>query len=502
MKVFRKTLSILLALLLAIGCIGVAYAADTVTEEVETNDTPDKATLFTVSGGAKGSVSERDDIDWFKVDLGTSMGLAIFKFAHPGSGSDALYYKVSVFASSDTDNAVRVFTVAGDKAATTADPILVSGGIYFVKIEAANANANYEYKLTVSLDANLKSETEDNNDKANADELVVPNNKTSEDYYGAVAYTESGTADKDWFKFSCPTGSFQIDFAALTPGIKYQIDAYTIPGDHYDPSLIARFYVTSADTTNADGYVNSAIVGVNAGTYFVVVSANNNGESASSKSDANYKLRVAATAGTNSEAEVNNAYSNANAIKLGSTIYGSLSYENDIDVFTITTKADDSKYKVTISGSETTNDDTASWEVSVLDSNKKPLDKYTSIIVNLKTPLVIDMNGLAAGTYYIKVSKVVYSKGDYSIKVESFTSDATPAAEGNFFQRIWARIKVLNWKDFWNNNFNDLILGLGGEDSVIDLSGDGNPDMNLGMFKTLFDVLKLSFGTIFKLFSN
>ena len=502
MKVFKKSLSLLLAILLAIGCLSVAYAADTVTDEVETNDTPDKATLLTVSGGAKGSVSVREDIDWFKVDLGTSMGLAIFKFTHPGAGSDALYYKVSVFTSSDTEHSIREFTVAGDKATTTADPILISGGIYYVKVEAANANANYEYRLSVSLDANLKSETENNNDKANADELVVPNNKTSEDYYGSVAYTASGSADKDWFKFSCPTGSFQIDFVALTPGVKYLIDAYTIPGDHYDPVLISRFYATSADKTNADGYVNSSIVGVNSGTYFVVISADNNGTSASSNSDANYKLRVASTAGNNSEAEVNNSYSNANPIKLGSTIYASLSYENDIDVFTVTTKTDDTKYKVTISGSETTNDDAASWEVTVLNSKKEALEKYTSIIVNMKTPLVIDMNGLAAGTYYIKVSKVVYSKGDYSIKTEAFSSDAKPEAEGNFFQRIWARIKALNWKDFWNNNFNDLILGLGGEGGVIDLSGDGNPDMNLGMFKTLYDVLALSIGTIFKLFAK
>lgn len=501
MKVFRKSLSILLAILLAIGCIGVAYAADTVTDETETNDTPDKATVFTVSGGAKGSLSEREDIDWFKVDLGTSMGLAIFKFEHPGSGSEALYYKISVFTANDTDNSIREFTVAGNKASTTADPLLVSGGIYFVKIESANANANYEYRLAVSLDANLKSETEENNDKANADELVVPSNKTSEDYYGSIAYSSS-TADQDWYKFSCSKGCFQIDFVALNPGVKYRIDAYTIPGDNYDPSLVSRFYATSNDTANADGYVNSSLVGVAGGTYFICITADNSGSSPSTTSDANYKFRVAATAGDNSEAEVNNGYSNATSIKLGTTVYGSLSYENDVDVYTVTTKSDDSKYKVTIAGSEKTNDDTASWEVTVLNSKKEKLEKYTSIIVNMKTPLVIDMNGLAAGKYYIVVSKVVYSKGDYSIKTEAFTSEAKPEAEGNFFQRIWARIKTLNWKDFWNNNFNDLILGLGGEDSIIDLSGDGNPDMNLGMFKTLWDVLSLSIGTIFKIFSN
>ena len=509
MKTAKKLLSVLLVVLMAFGCASVALA-DT---ETEPNETAAEATSFTIAAPGKGVLATFDDVDWYKVNLGTSMGLATFSFTHDGAGTDQIYFKVSVFDDSvltkgETDkNKVASFSVKGNHKKTSSSPVLIPGGDYYVKVETGTVSMTYEYQVSVSLDANLNTETEDNNDKSNADEIVGTNNSTSPVYYGAVDYSSTSDGDIDFYKFQAPTGYFQIDFAALVPGVKYTVSAYSIPGVNYEPQEICKFTVTTED--NGEEFYSSAEVGVSAGTYFIKVTADNcrhknedgHEENPSVTSNANYKLRVYAKSDSSTEAEYNDVKEYATPLTLGKAMFASISKSNDIDYFKLSVKDSDRAYKLTVYGSADSNPDTASWKVNILDSDANAIDDYKNITVDMSKPLEIDLNTFNAGTYYIQVTGNSVSTGNYVIKTEAYNSGATPTPDGNFFQRVWARIKALPWADFWNNNFRELVLHLGGESGQIDLNGDGRPDFNTGTFKVLYDLFQLSIGTIIKIFN-
>ncbi len=474
MKALKTMISVLLAVILAFGCIAVAMAADTV--EKEDNDTPATANDFTISSKIKGKLDDVDDIDWFKVDLGTSMGLATFKFSHPGTGTSAVYYKVSVFAEGDTAKAVSSFSVKGDAKDSSSSQVLIPGGIYLVKVESGSINVSDEYSISVSLDSNLITESESNNDKATADEISA-----TAGYYSKTTYgTLSGSSDVDYFKFHSPTGYFSIELVALTPGVTYTVSAYMIPGDEYNKELICQYNVASTDcepsSGNPEGFCVSADVGVKEGTYFITVSSSN-----APSSGALYKIRVWTKNNDKCEEEFNYDTNYANTLTLGKTIYGTISFDKDIDMFKFAVKSDNQKYKITVKADEG-NDDSASWYVSVIKSGKT-LEKYNNVAVTPQKPLEIDVNGLAEGTYYIKISKCTSTKGGYVIVSEKFDSPATPEIDGNMFARIWKRIAAMDWKGFWNNNFKPLIQNIGGF---------------AGVMKVLKDVINLSLGTIIK----
>ena len=490
MKTMKRIISVFLIVMLALGCLTAAVHAETVKNEKEANNSPETANDFDLSSPIKGALADENDKDWYAISLGNSIGLVTFTLNHAGTGSDAIYFKVSVYAEADTATAVGTFSAKGSATATSSEPILVPGGKYYVLVEVGTAiEENYEYKLSAKVDSNLNSEVEENDQKSQANEIKTANGYSS-DYYGSVAYTAKDVpTDVDYFKFNSQKGYFSIEFVALTENVTYNVTIYAIPGEEYTLYKIGQFSVKASDCvvtdSNKGGYYVGPNIGVAAGTYFVSVTANNNGANTGGYTgDALYKLRVYNIAGTKSECELNNDKDSANTLEAGKPLYGSISYATDKDYYKVTTKSGETEYKVVISADKDTNGDTASWKVTLIDSDGKNVTNYIDKVVNMKDSVEIDMNGLKAGTYYVIVSYNTQTNGDYKVSLESFKSDETPEPEGNFFQRIAARIKAMDWTGFWQNNFKPLLDAIGGPE---------------GALKVLWNVLQLSIGSIIKL---
>lgn len=204
--------------------------------------------------------------------------------------------------------------------------------------------------------------------------------------------------DEHWYQFTTTedNGDMYIYLSNTTAPVQFSI---------YDSN---KSYISSYNTT----YFTTR----KAGTYYIKVTP---GYWSSSYSSGSYDLTATYADGKRKHNEAtmepNDTRENAYKLNSGSKISSTLSSNNDIDFYEITTTKDNGDVYIYLSNT------TAPARFTVYDSNKKRLGSYSTSYFNM----------LKAGTYYIEVNPSSWGSKYSNGKYDLITTFSTPTINHN-----------------------------------------------------------------------
>ena len=273
-----------------------------------------------------------------------------------------------------------------------------------------------------------------------------------------VSGSISKSSDVDWFVFQIPEDgviSLTFDHDYVDSSYSYwKTSFYTSENKELD-SWTWKGNATTAGTGNENG--------VAAGTYYVRVGRD-------SHSTATYRFTVNYTPSYKWEKEFNEDIMAANEISTGTEISGSIRNSSDVDWYKFELPRDgfisltfdhdyvDSSYSY--------------WKTSFYTSENKELDSWTWK-GNATTAGTGNENGVAAGTYYVRISRDSHSTATYR-----FTVNYTPS-------------------DTWEKEFNETIVTANKISTDVKINGTirNSSDVDWYEFELPEDgVISLTFG--------
>lgn len=381
----KKSIALILASLIIFAIFPVSVSA---ADEAEPNENYQTATAIPLNANINGALSDDTDEDWYKFTL-TEKGYIDVSFRHEDAGTENPRWEMYLYSSDGTthiDGGNGFWSIPGNEDVTTAN-IGLDAGTYYVRIKHWNSSwvISSTYTVRVTFNASAKYETEINNTPSSADE--IDNNVF---VYGSI----SSKGDEDWYKFTLTEkGYISIWFAhpkADTENTRWEVYLYR------DDAVTSVDGGKSYWPINGNENVQTAEIGVEAGTYYVKVKAWND----SWVVDSTYTFDVYFTASDEYETEQNNIYSQADTLSLFDEVKGSISTANDADWYKVTVP-EDGKFRLSFThpiGTESN----PRWTVYVYGSNA------TSLIKEWDISTTLNLNNasfdLTAGTYFIKVA--------------------------------------------------------------------------------------------------
>lgn len=438
MKKVKSILSLLLALLMVVGCVATASAAEAAVESEQNGDVATADTM-TVGSEISGNLQDLNDLDYF-VFIPEKTGLATVTLKHTAvadAAESATYFAISVVRVADNaEKEVTAFTSKGVSTSDTSTAFGVDAGAkYYVVVSAGqvySATLDYTVSVTVNTDLLTEKEPNDSADKATALECSVSGN--AKHYYGTV--TEN---DIDCYSFTLSAAGVVYAYLyndTVSAG-EYTATIYTYAEDTTGTSVLKP--VASITIGAEESSKMSAGVGLAAGSYTLIIKGVDG-------STGGYRTRVFYSKVDNAEKEINDDKSTATAITLGKEIQATLDAKNDVDYFKVTVPADNKGYNIAFTVDSAAAASEGLWKVLVTDTNSGVVvDEST--VTNAKAG-TFETKPLNAGTYYICVkSGDVLNTGIYRIKV----TEKAKAIEDNSGKTLWERIQDLNWGGFLEN---------------------------------------------------
>ena len=250
------------------------------------------------------------------------------------------------------------------------------------------------------------NETEGNNSFETANSISV-----NTEVYGSI----EKSSDVDWYVFQIPSdGSISITFDhnfVNSSNSYWKTSFYTSENKELE-NWTWKGNTTSAETGNE--------IGVAAGTYYVRVSAYNH-------SSETYHFTVNYAPSTSWEKEFNETLITANAISVNTGIFGTIRTSSDVDWYVFQIPSDGS-ISITFSHNFV-NSSSSYWKTSFYTSENKELENWTwkGNTTSAETGNEI---GVAAGTYYLRVSAYNHSPETYNFTV-NYTSSTSWEKEFN-----------------------------------------------------------------------
>lgn len=399
MKTIKRTLSVLLAVLIAFAGFTFAFAADP------------EATALTIGTKTEGALANADEVDSYSVTF-TAAGFAKVKFNTVGTGNNRAYYSVSVVDSAKKE--VISFKANGNESEVVSPDFNVAAGTYYINVSMGLVWAPDNYGVTVLsvTPDTAKTETESNNTPATATALTdFDNNGFSATFFGAIDKN-----DVDYYSVSTKQGYFSV-YLDKTDGKRGSFNVQVLAVVGTTEYVIASFDYN--DTESARLY--SSEIGCLADKYYIKVTGLNG-------SCGSYKVGACVVADLQSEAEYNNIESKANELADKTFFYAALNSTDDIDIFKVDSKkeryskatsnlCDTLNVTIAASGANTTGE----WNVAVY---KEKGAKVFEDRVTVSHSVVIKFNDYDAGVYYIKVTKGSnYDDYNYTVKAEQVTNE-------------------------------------------------------------------------------
>lgn len=446
MKTLKTIISVLLISMLVMGTMCVAFADD------GDYDTIDTALQFTTN--ATGSLSSATDVDYFKVSVATA-GSAKVRIV---STSATTEYKVDVIGSDKNESSPIATFNANSAGEFSSTQFSTSVGEYFIKVSAVSAAAEYVAEsYTVFFDVTVKEnyEVEPNDTYATATAIkaaaITDSITTSSEISGTVA---AGDVDCFSFSITVPEGYLQVKFYNVAK-TDFQVTVKQKKSD----KVIGSFKVNSDEETKT-----SADMGIPSGDYYLKVEGVNGTTGA-------YMFKLRSKLDLQRESEYNDILKDANVITIGTEKYAALSSPDDVDVFKVT--ADQDQKIIVSCANDSRNDNSVTWTVILYNADMSA--SYQETLCSKSQDAVLDLSQRDAGTYIIVVKAGEnYSEGAYNIKSQQ-VDKPEPA------KSWWEKIKSLDWKAFWNDNFKPLMA-------------------NVDFLSTIVSLIKLSIGSIIKAF--
>lgn len=113
-------------------------------EDNSSKNTADNIALYQTING---SISSSRDVDWYKINIQSSEEVAI-RFDHEVLSSSSTYWEYYVYNSSSSSSIFHMGR-RGDTATAISDYIKLSGGIYYIKVQAGSYYSGVNYSFCV-----------------------------------------------------------------------------------------------------------------------------------------------------------------------------------------------------------------------------------------------------------------------------------------------------------------------------------------------------------------
>lgn len=380
----KRILGIILVFAMVFSCFAVGVSAEeNGAYEAESNNTAQTATEIT-GNTITGSLSDADDVDWFKFNADADyfeVGFGINADSlggDQGSGWDLWIYdeEMNEIISYDSVTDIEEYKFA------------VSGTIY-IKLKAANTvywpALEYDFVVNKTVDAYWEDE---NNDTSNTAQVINANEK-----YTASMYKD---ADTDWYKFT------SLDYFVIDFGTNLELATDTVENSWdvfvYDSSLQAIAEYTGVDFVSAPLAFE--------GDVYVKVKNHN---TVYNNNYVCYDITANTYTDNTWETEYNDTSNKANTITSGVKYTANLYKGKDVDFFKFKSTTAAFKVKFDIDLNEVSVDEVENgWTVSVypVDSASAITEYSVSSVGSFES---ITLPYSKNKEYFIKVEANVYS---------------------------------------------------------------------------------------------
>jgi hypothetical protein len=418
MQMTTKFLKAASIIILCLGIItfttkNITFAANIgYDNEIEDNDTIDKATQINIGDYCSGAFYNAYDTDYYGFTLNESGNVTI-KFDHAELQNDPnIYWKISLM-DENKDEYKSIVSSGKDKSVEM--KIGLAKGTYYLKIVpySRDKSSGIEYKVCVNLNQSnyYEKEMNDKFDTATTMELNKP-------YTGAL----STASDVDYY-------TFQLNQQGLVK-LKFE-HAYIADnlGEHWNVILldknqneIASFKVNGQDRTSLNQ------VGLPIGCYYIKIFAPDE----ESLNDMNYTIESDYISYNNYEMEPNNNKNQATNLILDNLINGKINNDYDVDYYKFQLN-EDGNIKIKFNHNSITNISDTYWKITLTDDNKEIYSSFYSSAQDNQTYRSI---GLKKGKYYIIVQPAsldnVYN-ADYQIGVNFINGGYYEKEKNNFY---------------------------------------------------------------------
>ena len=428
MKKVKSFLAVVMALIMSMSFVSVAFAAD-VTEADATNGVVSGADAFAVGDKVTGKINSSEDVDFFAFTTAKD-GLITVTVEHEAK-AEAIGTYFTVEIADEDDKILATFDVAANDASVSSPAFGAVAGKYFIKMSKGTVcDSTVEYKLSVAVDEKALSEYEANDTTEDATEIELSTKTTLKKYVGTIP---AGSSDVDYYKFEIAKPGYLYVFVENDATFKGE---YAVELETYSEGSagltewkkFGKFEVSKDDAT-----VKSPTIGVAGDSEFYLSVTGTEG---------GYKLYVVYVEDSTSEAEYNDTIANANALPKEGFLYSTIFDKNDVDYYVIEV-AEKTKYTVKVTADPKTVTADGQWKVTVFNAKNEVVTGPVSATKAKAAEVAIA--GLEAGTYYVKVEGGdILNTNIYTIELANGGADT----DNMSFKELLGNIK---WKTFLDN---------------------------------------------------
>ncbi len=416
-------MKILLEFLLGLLIFGNTYATET-----EPNNTPAQANVLPLNGSNSGIINPAGDVDFYKVTTNADGQLNITLTPLSGKYMWIYLYDNDGVTLLTSNNANGTFTVSQDG---------LAAGTYYIEVNCYYNTDTSSYTISNTLTpASVANDTEPDSTIAQANTLPVNSTTT-----GHIDYYYNNHRDSvDWYKITTSAdGLLQLK---LTSNNGQYVWAYLFDNDGKT--------VLNSNNFNATGYINTD--GLAAGTYYVRINTYyNTGFAPYTLTDSLFSPTQA------NDAEPDSTVALALNLPVNDSTTGHINYyynnhRDSADWYKITTAADG-----LLQLKLTSNNGQYVWAylydhdgMTVLNSN------------NFNGTGYINTDGLAAGTYYVRIN-TYYNTGfaPYTLTDSLFSpaqaNDKEPDSTVALALNLPVNSTTTGHIDYYYNNHRDSV---------------------------------------------
>ncbi len=320
-------------------------------------------------------------------------------FSNPLQGNQKMTWIITLYTSSNEE--IVSSDIYGNNKETKLPSIGLSAGTYYIGVRSAVANEAVSkdmYTININFTASNYWEKEFNNSYNTA--TCISLNKT----YSGTTH-EGSNISGDYYSFTTnANGYIRIDFSNALQGHKDKTWKFVLFDSSYEK-------IFSVDVYGNKNKTYSPKIGLGAGTYYVYVCSAGPYTPISTEK---YNFKVSYKTSNFWEKEFNEDFNSANNISINTTYNGTITNHYCYDYF---------KFKISKAGnyifkiSSTPNSNDYGWIICIYDNEYNEIE-------------YMKMEGKDSSKHVVRY----FSKGNYYIKIQSYSSNYIGCVSGKAYQ--------------------------------------------------------------------
>ncbi len=412
----KKLLALLTAGLLCTGSLGFLPASAETEGETDENNTIETAEAIEVNTAVTGNISNYDDKDYYKIELSEDGNISFHFSFEKAQSYTSSYWNLSLL--DNYGRYLHTYEIGGQKMTFDSDVQGLKANTYYVLVENGSNTSSDPYTFSANYvtasasDTVYEAEHNDTTEEANSltfdtDTKGNLHNRDDVDYY-KVVLDEDGTLSSSFTRSAQQYTSSNYWKLSLIDADENNIQSWKITG--------------------AGGIYRTDVQGLKAGTYYYVVSDDNE------FSDSTYTLNTTyvpvSSAKDLYEAEFNNDLETANTIAINTKYSGSIRNNTDVDYYAVTLEEAGS-LAIQFENPEQSYSGFY-WNVSLLYEDGTEVASWNQ--GGKSTKSLFKSTGLRAGAYYIAIKNSnEFSSDTYTFQAifTSSTKDQQYESENN-----------------------------------------------------------------------